>query len=290
MSPTRRRAFTLLELLVVIAIIGTLIGLLLPAVQKVREAANRTACCSNLGQTGLAIQQFHNVYGQLPPALGNLGASAWGTYWFHLLPFVEQGPLYQSSQVGGFYSAMNNQVYSRPIKLWICPSDPSVPSDGTVNDEQGTHWGAMSYGGSAWLACKVDATGNVYDMAGVARMLPDIPDGTSNTILHVEKYALCTNSANPIGGTAWAYCRNDDNAPNLWGGIPPVTDATSMFQVRPTPYLGNCDPTLASTAHPGGTMVGLVDGSVRCVSSSISPTTWWYALTPAGGEVLPNDW
>jgi prepilin-type N-terminal cleavage/methylation domain-containing protein len=287
MIPTGRRAFTLPELLVVIAIIGTLIALLLPAVQKVREAANRTACGSNLRQLGLAIQHFHDVKGRLPPALGNVGASAWGTYWFHLLPFVEQDPLYQSSQVGGFYSAMNNQVYSRPIKLWFCPSDPSVPSDGTVSDEQGTHWGAMSYGGSAWLACKVDATGNMLDSSGGARIPADIPDGTSNTILHVEKYAVCTNTANPIGGTAWAYCREDDNAPNLWGGIL-VTDANSMFQVLPN--LGNCDPNLASTAHTGGMMVGLVDGSVRCLPSSTRPTTWWYAFTPAGGEVLPNDW
>jgi prepilin-type N-terminal cleavage/methylation domain-containing protein len=288
MSPTGRRGFTLLELLVVIAIIGTLIALLLPAVLKVREAANRTVCGKNLGQSGLAIHLFHDVHGRLPPAMGNMGASAWGTYWFHLLPFVEQGPLYQGSQVGGFYSAMNNQVYSNPIKLWFCPSDPSVPSDGTVSDEQGTHWGAMSYGGNAWLTCKFDATGNILDSSGGVR-LADISDGQSYTILHVEKYAVCTNSANPIGGTAWAYCRTADNAPILWGGIL-VTDANSMFQVLPTPYLGNCDPNLASTAHTGGMMVGLVDGSVRWLPSSISPTTWWYALTPAGGEILPNDW
>jgi hypothetical protein len=140
------------------------------------------------------------------------------------------------------------------------------------------------------LATTVDRFGNILDMGGGARIPASIPDGTSNTILHVEKYAVCTNGDNPIGGTAWAYCRTDPNAPWLWHGIPPVTDATSMFQVRPAPYLGNCDPTLASTAHTGGMMVGLVDGSVRLVSSTINPTTWWYALTPAGGEVLPSDW
>jgi prepilin-type N-terminal cleavage/methylation domain-containing protein len=290
MPPITRRGFTLVELLVVIAIIGTLIGLLLPAVQKVREAANRIACGNNLRQSGLAIHQFHDVNGRIPPALGNVGAMVWGSYWFHLLPYIEQETLYQSSQVGGFYSAMNNQVYMRTIKIWTCPSDPSFPANGTLSDELGTRWGAMSYGGNAWLACQVDNFGNTTDMGGGARIPASIPDGLSNTILHVEKYAVCTNSDNPIGGTAWAYCRTDQNAPNLWHGIAPAVDDTSMFLTRPTPYLGNCDPSLASTAHTGGIMVGLVDGSVRLVSSSISPTTWWYALTPAGGEILPNDW
>jgi prepilin-type N-terminal cleavage/methylation domain-containing protein len=290
MHTNTRRGFTLVELLVVIAIIGVLMGLLLPAVQKVREAANRVACGNNVRQIGLAVHQFHDVHNQIPPALGNVGASVWGSYWFHLLPYIEQDSLYQSSQVAGFYSAMNNQVYAQRIKLWICPSDPSFPANGIVSDELGTGWGAISYGGNAWLACQVDLSGNVVSLAGGARIPASIPDGTSYTILHVEKYAFCTNSDNPIGGTAWAYCRTDANAPFLWHGIPPATDDTSMFLTRPTPYQGNCDPTLASTGHTGGIVVGMVDGSVRLVSSSISPTTWWYALTPAGGEILPNDW
>jgi prepilin-type processing-associated H-X9-DG protein len=132
--------------------------------------------------------------------------------------------------------------------------------------------------------------GNEIDMAGGASMTASIPDGTTNTILHEEKYAVCTNADNRIGGTAWAYCRTDANAPCLWHGIAPAVDTTSMFQTRPTPYQGSCDPTLASTGHTGGIMVGMVDGSVRFVSSSINPTTWWYALTPAGHEVLPDDW
>lgn len=285
-----RRGMTLIELLIMIAIIGTLIGLLLPAVQRVRESANRAACGNHLRQSGMAIHQFHDINRRIPPALGNVGASTWGSYWYHLLPYIEQEPLFKGSEVGGYYSAMNNQVYTRSIKLWLCPSDPSVPIDGTVSDELGTRWGAMSYGGNSWLACEVDAYGNILSMAGEARIPASIPDGTSNTILHVEKYAVCTNKDNPIGGTTWPYCRTDDNAPWLWHGIPPATDATWMFQTRPTPYLGNCDPSLGSTPHSGGMMVGLVDGSVRFVASSISPTVWWYALTPAGGESLGSDW
>jgi prepilin-type N-terminal cleavage/methylation domain-containing protein/prepilin-type processing-associated H-X9-DG protein len=287
MSPATRRGITLVEVLVVIAIIATLIGLLLPAVQKVREAANRAACGNNLRQLGLAIQQFHDDKRRLPPAVGNVGPRAWGSYWFHLLPYVEQGPLYESSNVGGFYNAMNKEVYTKTVPLWLCPSDPSVPGDGTVSDELGQRWGAMSYGGNGWLALRCDAFGTVLDLGGGARMT-DIKDGASNTILHMEKYAVCTNSFNPIGGTAWAYCRTDSAAPYLWHGILPATDTSCMFQVRPTP--GNCDPTSPSSPHAGGTLVGMADGHVRFVSAGISPVTWWHALTPAGGEVLPNDW
>jgi hypothetical protein len=141
-----------------------------------------------------------------------------------------------------------------------------------------------------------------------------ITDGTSNTILHAEKYARCTNTIMPpmfqAGGTAWAYCTTlafpwqpppmdlplRGFAPgfaiaafaNL--GAPDAIGPGSKFQHQPTPFLGNCDPTRASTAHPGGIQVGLVDGSVRTLVSSMSDTTWWAAVTPSGGEVLGPDW
>ena len=73
-------------------------------------------------------------------------------------------------------------------------------------------------------------------------------------------------------------------------GAPNAIGPGSIFQVQPTPFLGNCDPTRAATAHPGGMLVGLADGSVRTLAPSMSGDTWWAAVTPAGGEVLGSDW
>src|SRR5262245_24367209 len=99
LKTTPRRGFTLIELLVVIAIIAVLVCLLLPAVQKVREAANRIKCTNNLKQLGLAAHQYHDVHGHLPPAVGYYppAAGTFGVYFFHLLPYVEQDNLYRSA-------------------------------------------------------------------------------------------------------------------------------------------------------------------------------------------------
>src|SRR6476620_3440833 len=135
-SAARRRGFTLIELLVVIAIIAILIGLLLPAVQKVREAANRIKCGNNLKQLGLAAHHYHDSNGHLPPGIGYFPTTngAFGTYWFNLLPYVEQDNLFNSSLgpvpfPGGptaAYFPGNQDVYSRPVKVFLCPSDPSA--------------------------------------------------------------------------------------------------------------------------------------------------------------------
>jgi prepilin-type N-terminal cleavage/methylation domain-containing protein len=288
MIKQKRRAYTLVEVLVVLAIIGALIALLLPAVQMVREAANRIACASNLRQLGLAAHNFHGVHGRLPPGIGARG-SAYGTCWFHLLPFLEQDNLWQSSRIGNTYAADNNQVYAAVLKIFACPSDPSFGSEGVVLDEQGTRWGASSYAINIWLYCVVDLSGNFLSPSGGARIPADIPDGTSNTILHCEKYARCTNGDNPYGGSSWSYDRTTNSQWYLYSGVL-IADAHSMFQVGPNPYAGNCDPTLPSTSHNSGIMVGLCDGSVRGLSAGVGPTTWWYLNTPAGYDSIPGDW
>src|SRR5947209_7914230 len=212
----QRRAFTLIELLVVIAIIAVLIGLLLPAVQKVREAASRMSCANNLKQLGLAAHNYHDSRGHLPPVIGYYppASGAFGTCFFHLLPFIEQDNLYRSAlgsvpfpQPDGptvVHFPGNNNFYSQPVKTFLCPSDPSVGPDGVVTIN-GFPFGASSYAPNAMVISERFAIGP----QGKARIDTDIPDGTSNTILHAEKYARCTNTvmapAFRDGGTAWAY-------------------------------------------------------------------------------------
>jgi prepilin-type N-terminal cleavage/methylation domain-containing protein len=318
---TARRGFTLIELLVVIAIIAILVGLLLPAVQKVREAANRIKCANNLKQLGLAAQNYHDTYDHLPPGVGYYPTptnGAFGTYFFHLLPYIEQEALYRSAQgmvtfpspagpIPVYYPGINN-VYAQAVPVFRCPSDPSVGPGGVVA-VNGVEFGASSYAPNGLVSGTKDPPGP----QGATR-LADITDGTTNTILHAEKYARCTNTsmlpAFQDGGTAWAYCTGLAFAwqpppmtfpgkafqpgfaiaalANL--GAPTAIGPGSIFQVRPTPFSGNCDPTRASTAHPGGILVGLADGSVRPLSPGLSGPTWWAAVTPADGEVLGSDW
>jgi prepilin-type N-terminal cleavage/methylation domain-containing protein len=322
---THRRGFTLIELLVVIAIIAILIGLLVPAVQKVREAASRTQCMNNLKQLGLSAQNYHDQQKHLPPGIGYYPTGEnglFGTYFFHLLPNLEQDNLLRCALgVVTFpppdgptpvYYPGNNNVFRQPVAVFLCPSDPSVGPGGSVMIN-GVSFGASCYGPNALIVGKADLTTKPYivNSQGKARMA-DISDGTSNTILHAEKYARCTNTTMAPqfqdGGTAWAYSAA---LPFPWQpmpmaapprtfqpgfcipalanqGAPDAVGPTSKFQVQPNP--NNCDPTRAATPHAGGILVGLVDGTVRTLTPGISGDTWWAAVTPRGNEVLGPDW
>ena len=291
----RRQGLTLIELLVVIGIVALLVGLLLPAVQKVRETAARIKCGNSLRQLVLAAHQAHDATGAMPPGLGYYGNNAYGTFHFHLLPYIEQNALYQQSYANGYYFAGNNSVYQSSISLYQCQSDPSIPVNGIASDELGNLWGVGTYAANAQIVCLISPDGSDLLNPGRLSYLPaSIPDGTSNTILLTEKYAQCSNASYPAGGNEWGYYFTNSTPLPYHPGFTIPWNAYSFgppskFQVQPSPYNGGCDPTIASSPHAGGIQIGLVDGSVRFLSASVTMYTWWYLCTPAGGEILPVD-
>jgi prepilin-type N-terminal cleavage/methylation domain-containing protein len=305
-----RRGFTLIELLVSIAIIGMLVALLLPAVQASREAAHRAECGNNLRQIGLAAHQHHDQYNRLPPGMGFTPLAengVWAQHLFHLLPFLEQRNLYDSALgpvplptgTVTIYFPGNNKVYSQPLPVLICPSDPSAESGVVTVD--GFDWGVSCYAPNSQAFAPV--RGNPQSKT----RFRDITDGLSNTIFYGEKYARCASTSLGLdGGTFWAYCASsvlDLPAPmnqpfkpyhasiaiSGYFGNPVPPGPASKFQVQPTPYLGNCDPRRAATSHAGGMLVCLGDGSVRSLGPNMSSDVWWAALTPAGNEVQ-GEW
>jgi prepilin-type N-terminal cleavage/methylation domain-containing protein/prepilin-type processing-associated H-X9-DG protein len=300
----RWRGFTLIELLVVIAIIAILIGLLLPAVQKVREAAARMSCQNNLKQISLATVNCADPHqGYLPPALGqypNQNASpnnGMGPAFFHILPYIEQQNAYnaclQVADVHGQNGASSGagalptycpytptwgvSIATTP-KVYICPSDPTNtgPSAGfnsyVVNGRvMPVQWGGGPY--------------NRYPAS--------ISDGTSNTIFFTELFGACSATS---GTWDWGSDIYDASGTSFDGnGGPAVFGPAALFLSQvpsPSAYCSNpvTAVTVATSPHTGGINVGMGDGSVRLVTQGISGVTWWYAITPAFGEVLGPDW
>jgi prepilin-type N-terminal cleavage/methylation domain-containing protein/prepilin-type processing-associated H-X9-DG protein len=306
---TERRGFTLLELLVVIFIVFLLIGFMLPAVQQSREAARLVSCRNNLRQLGLAAHQFHGDHRHFPPGIGYTPLEhdgVWGGNLFYLLRYLEEenlyrdalGPVALATGTVTIYCPVNDTVYSRPVRTFICPSDPSVGPSGIVTTADGIDWGAGCYAVNSQVFAPM--RGNPQGKTSLA----EITDGTSYTILYAEKYARCSSTGKGLdGGSFWAYCASGvlDLPPPMNQPFKPYAPGFSIigyfgnpqgpdskFQVQPTK--GNCDPTRAATGHAGGMQVCLADGHVRNLSPTMSGKTYWAAVTARGGELLDSDW
>ncbi len=297
--PRVRAAFTLIELLVVIAIIAVLVGLLLPAVQKVREAANRSQCSNNLKQLGLGVQNAANTYNnELPPAYGHYpsqsagGMSANAMVW--LLPFIEQQNLFNLIQAAGSPAKWNGGS-AQTIKIYQCPSDATLAASQTAGG--GSLGSFASYGiNSQVFGAILTQPGSTtivkFNEKGGTLISRDITDGLSNTIFFTEKLAYCASGmALGKSGTHWAADGTQAWSPRI-GDDQVAGKSRSPFL---TPQFNiqnalNCVYYWPSSSHTGALIVGLGDGSVRLIPTGISIPTFNVAMVPNDGLVLGSDW
>lgn len=308
----RAQAFTLVELLVVIAIIAVLAGLLMPAVQKVRGAADRIACQNNLKQIGLATHSLHDTNRVLPPLCSpswDLPVTVPGPYqgtigytvfnW--LLPHIECDNLYDKAN-NNIATTINGQfAFEYVVKLYLCPADPSPSGSthkGSFAHDYVDHFAIGNYAANYLVFGNPMASSEYLRLQGSARIPDSFPDGLSNTILYAERYGTCGRTGNPEDETTaanlWsdastmfrpAFCLNNVMQRPVLAGYAPCL----RFQVRPD-WIRSCDARRAVSPHAGGMNICLGDGGVRFLTSAVSNDTWVAACDPRDGSPLGSDW
>ena len=304
-----RKAFTLIELLVVIAIIAILIALLLPAVQQAREAARRTQCRNNLKQVLLALHNYHDSLKVLPPGTiwpsGQYSNPRTGGYVVHILPYIDQGPLYNqvNFNIGNsilWYFGNNATVTSQPLPMLLCPSDGqggTVVVDTTQTRAKANYVGFFSgYSMADIVSATAGSDSTKLAAFGVNRgaRIRDITDGTSNTMI-IGEY-LTGASQSEGRGALWS---DQANGSQLYTPTTPNSTVPDVcydlngwcknFPTQNLPATAATDNTQTATArsrHVGGVHVGMADGAVRFVGDNINLTLWRHLATISGNEII----
>jgi prepilin-type N-terminal cleavage/methylation domain-containing protein/prepilin-type processing-associated H-X9-DG protein len=314
---SRRKAFTLIELLVVIAIIGILISLLLPAVQKIREAAARMSCSNNLKQLGLAAHNFHDANSKFPSAV-NLPYTvsvATGTtptapmpgkyisLFQALLPYVEQGNLY--NQFDFTHDQYTNSISpagpaNQIVKTYLCPSDAG-PQHTTYQASSTSpiyYFAANSYVANAgvvgFYTGSMDQTGVFYINSSVT--ITSISDGTSNTFMFGERNRLDPNFDVVYGTTlqpdyfeqhsGWAWTNSLPGFDYLGGAVQPINWKFPPVKTDPGFVLEDARFSGYGSQHTAGANFAFADGSVHFLTQNVPLLVLQQLSTRAGGEVI----